>query len=262
MKKFQLRQVIDSSKRHAPLLIAHRGARREAPENTIPAFERAIELGADGIEFDVVLTKDRVPLVTHNDDLSILTHFDGFAHKTPFSMIRSLDFGSHFRPSFSNVTVPTLTEVLELLQPHELSIICELKSQPGLHSHIAELVGGIVSDFRFRKSITISSASLRILFHLKRLYPNIPRALIIKNNRSFSFFRRGLFAKFLKVSEIHPCLPAASRRMVSKAHKNGWWVHAWTVNDRAGIDKCISLGVEGIITDDIAMAQAYIQSKV
>ena len=262
MKKVQLKQVIDSTQRRVPLLIAHRGARREAPENTIPAFERAIELGADGIEFDVVLTKDRVPLVTHNDDLSILTHFDGFAHKTPFSMIRSIDFGSHFRPSFSNVTVPTLTEVLELLQPYEMSIICELKSQPGMASHIAELVGGIVSDFRFRKSITVSSSSLQILYHLKRLYPNIPRAIIIKNRRDFPFLRAGLFAKLLGVSEIHPSLPITTTRMVQKAHRNGWWVHTWTVNEPWEIDQCMSLGVEGIITDDIAMAKTHVQSRI
>lgn len=261
MKKVLLKQVIDSSMRPRPLLIAHRGAKREAPENTIPAFERAIGLGADGIEFDVVLTKDRVPLVTHNDDLSILTHFDGFAHQTPFSMIKSLDFGSHFRPSFANVTVPTLTEVLELLQPHELSILCELKSQPGMAFHIAELVGGIVSDFRFRKSITLSCSHPKILYYLKRLYPNIPRALIIKKKRAFSFLRAGLFAKFLEVSELHPSLPVAGKRFVGKAHKNGWWVYTWTINEPEEIDHCISLGVEGIITDDIAMAKSHVQSK-
>lgn len=262
MKKVQLKQIIDSSQRHVPLLIAHRGARREAPENTIPAFERAIELGADGIEFDVVLTKDRVPLVTHNNDLSILTHFDGFAHETPFSTIKSLDFGSHFRPSFSNVTAPTLTEVLELLQPHEMSIICELKSQPGMAFHIAELVGGIVSDFRFRKSITLSSSNLKILYYLKNLYPNLPRAIIIKKRSDFFFLRAGIFAKFLEVSEIHPCLPMTSAGLVRKAHRNGWWVYTWTVNDPRGIDQCIVLGIEGVITDDIAMAKTHVQSRI
>lgn len=261
MKKVQLKQVVDSSKRQAPLLIAHRGARREAPENTIPAFERAIEQGADGVEFDVVMTKDRVPLVTHNDDLSILTHFDGLAHKTPFSMIKSLDFGSHFRPSFANITVPTLTEVLELLQPHEISIICELKSQPGMAFHIAELVGGIISDFRFRKSVTLSSSSPRILYYLRQLYPNIPRALIIKGRRAFSFLSVGVFAKFLKVSEIHPSFKILNRRLVSKAHRNGWWVYAWTINEPWEIDRLVALGVEGIITDDIAMAKSHVQSK-
>ncbi len=262
MEKVKLRQVIDSNLRARPLLIAHRGAKREAPENTIPAFERAIELGADGIEFDVVLTKDRVPLVTHNDDLSILTHFDGFAHQTPFSMIKSLDFGSHFRPSFSNVTVPTLTEVLELLQPHELSILCELKSQPGMAYHIAELAGGIVSDFRFRRSITLSSSNPKILYYLKRLYPNLSRALIVKKRRAFSFLRAAVFAKFLKVSEIHPSFPLLGRHLISRARRNGWWVYTWTINSPDEIDRCLSFGVEGIITDDIAMAKTHIASKL
>ncbi len=261
MKKVQLKQIIDSSRRPMPLLIAHRGARREAPENTIPAFERAIELGADGIEFDVVLTKDRVPLVTHNDDLSILTHFDGFAHRTPFSMIRGLDFGSHFRPSFSNITVPTLTEVLELIQPHEISIICELKGQPGMDFHIAELVGGMISDFRFRKKVVVSSSDLKILYHLKRLYPGLPRAIIIKNRPYFSFFRASLFAKLLGVSELHPCLPVLGPSFMKRAKRNGLWVSCWTVNEPADMDRCLSMGVEGIITDDIALAKAHVGSK-
>lgn len=262
MQKVELRQIIDSSKRRVPLLIAHRGAKREAPENTMPAFERAIEQGADGIEFDVVLTKDRVPLVTHNDDLSMLTHFDGFAHNTPFSTIKPLDFGSHFRPSFSNVNVPTLTEVLELLQPHELTVLCELKIQPGMARHIAELAGGIVSDFHFRKGITISSSSPAILYHLKRLYPKIPRAFIIKDRRPFPFLRGRVFAKFLGVSEVHPAFSMLRRGIVDRAHGNNWWVHTWTVNEPEDIDRCIELGVEGIITDDIAMAKKHIRSKI
>lgn len=261
MQKVKLKQVIDAKRHQIPLLIAHRGAKREAPENTMPAFERAIEQGADGIEFDVVLTKDRVPLVTHNNDLSVLTHFDGFAHRTPFSTIKSLDFGSHFRPSFANVTAPTLTEVLELLQPHELAVLCELKAQPGMAHHIAELAGGIVSDFHFRKSITISSSSPAILYHLKRLYPKIPRALIIKDRRPFPFLRGRLFAKFLSVSEVHPVLSILRKGTVDIAHRNNWWVHTWTVNAPEEIDRCIELGVEGIITDDIAMARSHIRSK-
>lgn len=233
-----------------PLLIAHRGARREAPENTIPAFERALELGADGIEFDVVLTKDRVPLVTHNNDLSILTHFDGFVHETPFSAIKSLDFGSHFRSAFSDTTAPTLTEVLELLQPHNISIICEIKSQPGMAFHSAELVSGIISDFRFRQPIIISSFDMRVLYYLKKLAPDIQRALIIKKG-VFSFLRYGFFAKLLGVSEIHVGSLVLSSLVIENAHQAGKRVAAWTINTKEETERCIELGVDSIITDDI-----------
>jgi len=260
MEKIHLKQVIDTGKRPMPLIIAHRGARREAPENTIPAFERAIEIGADGIEFDVLLTKDRVPIITHNNDLSKLTHFEGLVHKTPFSTIKSLDFGSHFRTSFANVIAPTLTEVLELLQPHDISIICELKSQPKMEFHIAQLVGGIASDFRLRRPIVLSSYSPVILYHLKSLYPKLPRALIMLR-RAFSFFQLNLFAKYLEVSQIHPSFNALQPRLMKYARKKGWRVDAWTINEPREIDRCLALGVEGIITDDIARTRGYIQLK-
>lgn len=260
MKKTHLKTVVTSNGSKKPLLIAHRGARREAPENTIPAFERAIELGCDGVEFDVVLTKDRVPLVTHNNDLSILTHHEGMVHETPFSTIKSLDFGSHFRPSFSKIKVPTLTEVLELLQPYNLHIICEIKSQPGMDFHAAQLVGGIISDFKFRRPINVSSADLMILYHLKRLSPHIERSVIIRKN-SFSFLKSDVFAKFLNISEVHASLKVATLRLVERMHQKSRKVSVWTVNKPQEIDRLVAWGVDSIITDDIGMARSYLDLK-
>jgi glycerophosphoryl diester phosphodiesterase len=260
MEKVELKTVIDSSKKKRPLIFAHRGACREAPENTIPAFERALELGCDGIEFDVLLTRDKVPLVTHNDDLSILTHFEGMVHDTPFSIIKSLDFGSHFRLSYSNVTAPTLTEVLELLWPRDIYIICEIKGQPGMAFHSARLISGIISDFKFRHPIILSSKESMILYHLKRLAPGMERALIVQNG-AFSFLKTTVFAKFFDVSEIHANLRVLNPYLVKNMHSNGRKVGAWTINKNKDIDYCLSCGVDSIITDDVAMAKSYLDSK-
>ncbi len=240
-------------------LIAHRGAKREAPENTIPAFKRALELGCDGIEFDVVLTKDRVPIITHNNDLSILTSNDGLVHNTPFSMIKNLDFGSHFRLSFSHITVPTLTEVFELLQPHDISIICEIKPQPGLAFHAAQLVGGIVSDFRFRQPITISSRSPKILHYLKKMSPQLQRAIIVRK-KPFSFLRSNVYDKYLEVAEYHICYPLLKKSRVKKLQEQDKKVSAWTVNKEKDFNHCFELGVNSIITDDIGFAKKYLTS--
>lgn len=257
MEKVELKTVIDSSKRKRPLVIAHRGASREAPENTIPAFKRALELGCDGIEFDVVLTKDRVPLITHNNDLSILTHFEGMVHDTPFSTVKSLDFGSHFRLSHSNVTAPTLTEVLELLWPRDVHVFCEIKGQPGMAFHSARLVSGIISDFKFRYPVVLSSSDRMVLYHLKKLAPHLERALIVKNG-AFSFLKTKLFAKFFGVSGVHVNFRALNQYLVRSVHSSGRTVSAWTINKHKEIDYCVSLGVDSIITDDVAMAKSYL----
>lgn len=239
-----------------PKIIAHRGARREAPENTIPAFERALAYGCDGIEFDVLLTKDNVPVVTHNDDLSILTHFDGFAHSTPFSIIKSLDFGSHFRLSCSDIRIPTLTEVFELLLPHDIKIICEIKAQPGIRFNSVELISGIASDFRFRQPLTISSSDLRVLHNLEMIAPGINRALIIRK-RDFSFLRAYFFAKFLKVKEIHAEVSVLNSSLMGKARREGWGISSWTVNTLEDLKRSTEFGVDSIITDDPETVMEY-----
>ncbi len=259
MEKIELKTIIDPSKTKRPLVIAHRGACREAPENTMPAFEKALELKCDGIEFDVLLTKDRVPLVTHNNDLSILTHYEGMVHETPFSTIKSLDFGSHFRLSFSHVKAPTLTEVLEFLWPYDINIICEIKEQPGMTMHAARLVSGIIADFHFRRPVVLSSSSLNVLHYLKRFAPHMERAIIIKNGL-FSFLKTNVFAKFLNVTEIHANYKILNPFFVKKMHSQNFRITAWTINKHTELSHCISLGIDSIITDDVAMAKSYLDS--
>lgn len=238
------------------MIIAHRGARREAPENTLPAFERALELGADGIELDVLLTKDNVPVVTHNDDLSILTERRGFIHDLNFSELEEIDFGGHFGEAWRGTPIPTLSEAIQLIGGRKMLTIFEIKAQPRLHSISAKTIGGIVSGAGMRGPVIVSSSSLKIIRELKSAHPAMPRAIIIRN-RDFSFLRASFFAKVAGVSAIHPCLKTISAEMVSRAHKRGLRVDAWTANTAEDFERCVRLGVDGIITDDIALAMRY-----
>lgn len=233
-----------------PLIIAHRGARREAPENTIPAIARAIELRAGGVEFDVLLTKDKVPIVTHNDDLSILTHHRGHVRSTPFSIVKGLDFGSHFSAKFADITAPTLTEVLELVLPHDILTIVEIKTQRGMGVTAARLVGGILSDFRFCGPIMVSSFSFRMIRELGRLFPKIPRALTLRF-APLSFARAKIAAKIERLTALHPSIKSLTKEMVSYAHARNLQIQTWTVNSDEEFRRCIELNVDGIITDDI-----------
>lgn len=246
-----------SGKKELPLIIAHRGARREAPENTLPAIQRAIEMGSDGVEFDVLLTSDKVPVLGHNDDLSVLTPHQGYVHATPFSTIRSLDVGSHFNTEFAGTHPPTLAEVLEITSRHEILTIVEIKAQPGMATHAARIVGDIASRFRMRGPILLSSSSLRILHALARLHPSLPHAFILRRH-SFTFFPAKVFAKLLKLEALHPSLRVVNKRMVQAMHKLGRQVHAWTANEPQELDLCLSLGVDGIITDDPVFARQYL----
>lgn len=248
-----------SAARIAPRIIAHRGGRRAAPENTLAAFQRAIDLGADGIELDVMLTSDKVPVVTHNDDLSILTHFRGYVHTTPFDTVRSIDVGSHFSAQFAGTTMPTLAEVLELASRYDILTIVEIKAQPGLKKSAARIAGGLVSDMRMRGQVICSSFSRTIVRELKRSHPQVPRALILKRP-PFPFFTLSSFVKNQELSAIHVAsrliTPGFALRIKERCE-----MFAWTVNEAQDIRRCTSMGVDGIITDDVAYVKEYLSGS-
>ncbi|MFA4874451.1 MAG: glycerophosphodiester phosphodiesterase [bacterium] len=260
MERLDFATLVDvSQSRRKPLVIAHRGASREAPENTLPAFQRALELGAGGIELDVLLTSDKVPIITHNDDLSILTHFHGYAHATPFETLRGLDVGSHFSAATAGQTMPTLAEVLEMVARYDVTTIVEIKSQPGMKASAAQLIGGMVSDIRMRGPVVVSSSCKQIIHELKNRHSKVSRAMIIKR-RPFPFFATAFFAKYEKISALHSSLRSLSPHMMEKIKALGCEVHAWTVNEPDEFDLCIELGVDGIITDDVAYAKQRIDA--
>ncbi len=260
MQRLDFSTLVDvSARRKRPLIIAHRGARLEAPENTLPAFQRALDLGADGIELDVLLTSDKVPIITHNDDLSILTHFHGYAHATPFETVRALDVGSHFSAATAGQTVPTLAEVLDLIARYDVLTIVEIKGQPGMKGSAAQLVGGMISDIRMRGPVVVSSSCISVVHELSRRHPALTRAMIV-SRPPFPFFATAFFARYERLAALHPSLRALTPRFMEKTRAVGCEVYAWTANEQTDFEKCLLLGVDGIITDDVAFARQRIDA--
>jgi glycerophosphoryl diester phosphodiesterase len=254
MSETNFNPLVDvSARRSMPKIIAHRGANRLAPENTLPAIQKAIELGVDGVEFDVLLTSDGVPVITHNDDLSILTHHRGYAHSTPFATLSSLDAGVHFSAAFAETKIPTLAEMLELISTHEVMSIVEIKTQPGLAASAAQIVGDIISDFRMSGPVVISTSSIRTANELAKRHRDLCRALIIKRP-SLAFFLPHLLARISDSKGVHASLKVLSRGLVNGMHKRNKEVFAWTANGAEDVDLCLSMGVDGIITDDAEFA--------
>lgn len=249
-----------NSTEHLPLIIAHRGARREAPENTLPAFHRALELKADGIELDIMLTSDEVPVVTHNDNLTILTQRQGRVHLTPFETIRTLDAGGHFSTSFSGVTMPTLPDALGLIGKNNVLTIVEIKAQPGMRTLAAKIVGGVVSEAGMAGPVMISSASPFIIHEIRKRYPKIPRAHVFAG-RVFSFFLASFFARYEALNSLHLSLSALYPSLVEREKQMGRQIFAWTANKPRQFDLCMTMNVDGIITDDVSFARRYIRNR-
>ena len=139
-----------------PAIFAHRGARRVAPENTLPAFERALAMGVDGIEFDVHVTSDDRLVVIHDFTVEKTTNGEGAVAAMCEAEVRGLDAGSHFSPHFAGVQVPLLEEVLELVG-NRCRLNLEIKSMDPYANDASAGVAAIIRQRKLYDQVLVSS---------------------------------------------------------------------------------------------------------
>lgn len=252
MFKFILKLIgkhkeVETKKR--PLMIAHRGARKVAPENTLEAFRKAIKLGFDGVEFDVVITKDKVPIVFHGNDLSLITRAKGLIHEMLYEDIAKIDAGSLFDPKYAGEKIPRLEEALALLQDSSMFLNVEIKSQPRGHNGIEPLVADLIKKYGLQNRVLVSSFSPLILRRFRKIAPEIPASLLVGPN-PFFFLKTLLSVNMLRVSAINPVFQYTSEALVLFAKEQKYRVYVWNVNTRQEYARAIELGVDGIITDE------------
>ena len=161
-----------------PKIIAHRGANRYAPQNTIPAFEKAVELGADGTETDVHSTKDGYIVICHNDTVDEMSNGTGAIGSYMFEDIRKLDFGSKFSKDFAGVTLPTVEEYLECMKKSDkLSVMnIEIKPNKSEREDIVRKTIEAVKDYGLFDELLISSFDYKMLVEAKKYEPKCKTA--------------------------------------------------------------------------------------
>ncbi|MGM0402377.1 MAG: glycerophosphodiester phosphodiesterase [Thermodesulfobacteriota bacterium] len=128
-----------------PMLLAHRGAMAEAPENTAAAFEKALFWKTDGIEFDVQLSADGIPVVFHDDDLFRVTGINGPVSDYPFETLKTFDYGNWFSEAFSDTSLMRLEDVLRTYA-HRTNLMIELKTGPSETAGFPERKRRLVQD--------------------------------------------------------------------------------------------------------------------
>ena len=214
-----------------PLVIAHRGDLSRAPENTIPAFRRAMEAGADGVELDVRLTKDSQLVVFHDRNLDRTSNGKGPVNQSTLAEIRSLDVGSWFSPKFQGETAPTLDEVFESLPPDYL-INVEMKVVIRGAKQIARLVADTIRRHSRWATTMVASFNPLALYHLRRLDPRIYRGYIW--------------------SKRHP-FPIRSRCFSPKLHRSirrrGVRMLAWDLDFHRDMQAMASARLDATVTD-------------
>ena len=234
----------------APLVIAHRGASMYAPENTIAAFELAVEMGADAIELDAMLTADGTPVVIHDQSLERTTNGSGSVATKAVAEIKLLDAGSMFDASFTDEKIPTLEEVFYAVG-EKILINVELKNYASPFDRLPEIVVALVMKKGLSDRVLLSSFNPIALMKARRTSEKIRRAALIGGGPKIV---RGIIEVFMDYFALHPEVSLVNQGVVDKHHAAGHKVNAWTVNEESVMMKLLSIGVDGLITDrpDIA----------
>jgi len=239
--------ISTSNKQKKILIIGHRGAKNVAPENTLKSFKKAIELGADFIEFDMHLSKDREIIIMHDEDISTITGKQGLIKNMTLEELKKLDCGEGEK-------IPTLTEVIEIAKG-KIGLQCEVKSQGLTEQLVKSLRANSLID-----SSLISSFIFKELVQLRKIEPNLKIGLLL-SDRLLSFkamkkqIQKAIKEKFYS---IHPFYKGIKRKIVKFIHENNLKIIAWTVDSKAAMKRLIKIGVDGIITNDISKAKEVI----
>lgn len=231
---------------------AHRGACREAPENTLPAFERALAHGVDGVEFDVQLTADGVPVVIHDETVERTTSGQGHVVGHSLAQLRRLDASAGME-GFGGVRVPTMAEVLDLVVPSGVAVNIELKNSEEDYPGLEEKVLAAVEAYGIADRVVLSTFNHYSLRRLRRLGAPVELAMLYTD----PLYKPWRYAARLGVGALHP--PARyvwGAGYVRKAHAAGLKVRPWVVNSERRLARLAAWGVDAVFTDapDVAVA--------
>ncbi len=250
---------------NTPLIIGHRGASAVAPENTMAAFREAIAVGADGIEFDVRLTQDGVPVIIHDRDL---LRTGGLSHRigdTAWSEVAKVDVGSWFARkknlppgSFANETVPSLAELFTLFQSNNSSLYLEMKcDSPAEYAPLAGACCRLIDDHDLKDRVIIECFQLPALRIVRELDSSIKTVALFEPSISTPsvLSDQSIINKAKDVGAIALALHhrLARRSLIEKAKAVGMHVAVWTVDDPAWIERARSIGIDALITNDPAL---------
>ncbi len=245
-----------------PRIIAHRGASIDAPENTFAAFQRAINIDADGIEFDVRLAKDGVPVVIHDAGLDRTALRKGIVSEMTSSELAAVDIGSWFNwkfpgidKDFSGERIRTLSETFELLENFNGSIFVELKCDRNDVQPLVLAVCNLVAASRLAWRVIIKGFDPAVVPLVKMVAPNIRAFCLFDISitnilRSRSFIPQLAYQLGADGLSLHRKL--ATKSLIAEAKKLALPVARWTIDDVKWLKRGAELGITDIITNDPA----------
>lgn len=228
-------------------VFAHRGAKSVAPENTLPAFAKALEMGVDGIELDVQCTKDGRLAILHDFDLSHTTTGTGRVADYTAEELAQFDAGSHFDEAFAGTPIPTLDQVLDLVGDSCL-VNVEIKSDDAWGGAEIEPLAALIRRRRLYEQVIVSSFNPVALIKMRWVDPNVALGLLYSQQLPV-YLRRAWLGPLIAPEALHPHYTLIDAEYVRWARSQGHYVNTWTVNQTAEACRLADLGVDALISD-------------
>lgn len=231
--------ILQSSSQSQIGVTSHRGYSFDTPENTIIAIERAIEVFADFVEFDVRVTSDSQFILLHDDNLRRTTGLNRSVTRLTLASVLELDAGKWFRSEFEGTKIPTLQEALETTKGRIL-VNLDLKLGDN-QTHLVPRLVEIIDEYEMQYQIMITSTCLPCLHEVKNINPNIQTGFITYRVTASLLNDPNIDIMSVKASFV-------TQSMVDKIHQSGKQIFVWTVNTQSEIERMSNLRVNNIIT--------------
>lgn len=226
-------------------IFAHRGVASLYPENTMIAFQEAVRLKCDGIELDVQLTKDEVPVVIHDETLERTTNGTGWVKDYMYDELKLLNASYKFGNQFGHCPIPTLEEVCNFISNTSITLNIELKNEIITYAKLEEKVYDLILSYNLKNQVVISSFNHKSLKHFRSIAKDVNTAVLSEN----SIENVVEYIQDLGASGYHPNFSTITMEQVEELNTSGIAVRPYTVNDPQVLQKFSEWGIEAIITD-------------
>lgn len=234
---------------------AHRGFSGKYPENTMLAFQKAVEAGADGIELDVHFTKDKELVIIHDETIDrTCVNGKGVVAKMTLEELKQYDV-SATHPECGRCEVPTLREYFEYIEDKDIITNIELKTNKNPYPGLEKAVYDMIKEFGLEDKIIISSFNYFSIMRFKELMPEMPCGFL-EESWLIDFCD---YAKKFGVEYLHPMFNMITDEFAKEAHEKGLGLNTFTVNTREDMEDMIRKGVHGIIGNYPDLAKQVIE---
>jgi glycerophosphoryl diester phosphodiesterase len=226
-------------------VVAHRGYSGRYPENTMLAFKKAAEAGADEIEMDVQLSKDGTVVITHDESVERVTGLKGWVRDLDFTELQKLDASSVFREKYGFNPIPSLDEYLGWVKDTGIVTNIELKNGDYYYEGLEEKTVALIQKHGLEEKIIFSSFNHASLLKCKKLCPSIPCGVLVERHVGGA----GYYVKSSGLDFYHPAMEFLTGEVVEDCKNHDVAINVWTVNGMDGLLKAEAWGLRGIITN-------------